>query len=98
MDFDKHITEVKYEDSALGKIEQRHARNAEMQIEELRRIADAAQRQAELAIRRAIELEAEAKKAKREKIISIIFSTLSFASTVLMWLFTREDLLTLIFG
>lgn len=90
--------EISFEDSALGKCISRQQQESDRQIEELKRIADAAQKQAELAEKRAIEAEAEAKKEKREKLISSIFAFISFLASVIMWLFTREEIIAIFDG
>lgn len=88
--------EISFEDSALGKCISRQQQESDRQIEELKRIADAAQKQAELAVE-------EARLAKEREIIankkakvSRFVSVLSAISTFLMWLFTRDDLISLV--
>lgn len=88
--------EISFENSALGKYISSQRCESDRQIEELKRIADAAQKQAELAIEEARlskerELEAN-KKAKVSRLVSV----LSAISTFLMWLFTRDDLISLV--
>lgn len=79
------VETVRLEDSTIGK-----------QLEELKRIADAAQKQAELAVEEArLAKEREIVANKKAK-VSRFVSVLSAISTFLMWLFTRDDLISLV--
>ena len=75
--YNEYVSEIPYEESALGKMELRQEDQANRQIAELRRIADAAQEQARQA-------KAKARKADIKGIVALLVSILSFLLQIII--------------
>lgn len=87
---------IRPEDSALGGLKKTMQADAALQVAELKRIADAAELRAQLAVKQAQEAEAKAAEYEQKSRRSAIFSVLSAAGTFLMWIFTREQAISLL--
>ena len=75
--YNEYVSEIPYEESALGKMEQHREETANRQIEELKRIADAAQEQSRHA-------KAKARKADIKGIVALLISVLSFLLQIII--------------